>query len=102
MPFSEDGEYGHDGDGIILGDTNERGYWEAREDAEYLTYERLSQMEPEGGGVCAVEWWETERVFLSREEATAYGESQAHNYRHGWRVYGVPSEGELAELIKTT
>ena len=49
-----------------------------------------------------VEWWDTESVWLSREEGEAYGLAHAYNYPDGWRVYGVPSEGELAKLLKTT
>ena len=51
---------------------------------------------------CVIEEWHTEGVWLSREEANAYAEAHHYNYRHGFRVYGVASNGELAELIKTT
>jgi len=35
FPYTTDGEYGHDGEGVILGDTSSRNLWEPREDAEY-------------------------------------------------------------------
>lgn len=47
------------------------------------------------------EKWHVDSVWLSREEAEAFRKS--HSYR--WtdsQVYGVPSNGELAELIKST
>jgi len=51
---------------------------------------------------CVTEQWLTEGVYLTREEATAYGNRKSYNYTDGWRVYGVCAEGELAELIKST
>ena len=44
----------------------------------------------------------TERVFLTQEEAKAYGESRP--YAHGikgkdWKIYGVPCEGLMAEIL---
>lgn len=51
---------------------------------------------------CILAHWQTERVWLSREEATAWGEAKHYNYREGWRVYCVCAEGELAKLLKDT
>jgi hypothetical protein len=48
---------------------------------------------------CALETWDTEHVFLSREEGEAYGRARAYNYRDGWRVYCVCAEGQLADLL---
>ena len=49
------------------------------------------------------EIWHTDRVYLSREEGEAYGRSrESYAWRDGWRVYGVPSYGLMAELIKGT
>lgn len=90
----DDGEFQHDGEGICLGDTDERGCWRPRHDSEYLTNRQLVEME------CAYEEWDTEGVWLSREEANAFGERYHYNYRDGWRVYGIPSNGLLAEAIK--
>jgi hypothetical protein len=49
---------------------------------------------------CALETWETERVYLSREEAESYGRARAYNYRDGWRVYCVCAEGALGALLR--
>ena len=46
--------------------------------------------------------WITESVFLTREEGEEYGRRTEYRYMHDWRVFGVPSEGELAKLIATT
>jgi hypothetical protein len=43
--------------------------------------------------------WGTERVFLTRKEAEDFGRAHHYNYWAGWRVYCVPCEGELAELL---
>jgi len=51
---------------------------------------------------CVTSEWITESVWLSREEATAYGNAKSYNFTDGWRVYGVCANGELAELIKGT
>lgn len=49
---------------------------------------------------CAVETYRTESVWLTREEGEAFGRAKDYRYGKGWRVYGVPSEGELAQMIK--
>jgi len=41
-------------------------------------------------------------VFLSREEGELYGKNHDYNYPDGWRVYGVPSMGELSDVLKVT
>lgn len=38
-------------------------------------------------------------VWLTRQEADAFVESQRHNLRDPW-VYGVPAGGELAEAVR--
>lgn len=48
----------------------------------------------------AVVEWHTERVFLTRSEAEAFGKAKDYNYRDGWRVYCVPCEGELCERLE--
>jgi len=49
----------------------------------------------------AVDWWETESVWLDRDEAERWAEAKSHRFPHGWRVYAVCAEGELARLLKT-
>ena len=90
----EGGEYGHDGEGWLLGDILPGGKWEPREDSEYLTWQELE------GKECATSYWCTESVWLTREEATEYAESRSYNYPDGWLVYGVCAEGELVDWIK--
>lgn len=48
--------------------------------------------------------WRTVDVWLDRAEATAWGESQRHNYGEkgvGWQVYGIPAAGQLAALLRS-
>ncbi len=43
-------------------------------------------------------------VFLTREEAESFGESQRHNLGEkgdGWTVWCIPAEGELARILNT-
>lgn len=49
---------------------------------------------------CAIESWETERVFLQREEGESYGTSRAYNYPSGWRVYCVTASGALGKMLE--
>ena len=51
---------------------------------------------------CVTESLRTVGVFLSREEADDFGKRTHYRYPHGFRVYGVPAEGELASLIEGT
>jgi len=46
--------------------------------------------------------WLVERVFLSREEAEAWGKAHEYRWPGGWRVYGTCAEGELVELLRGT
>lgn len=47
----------------------------------------------------ATEYWDTERVFLTRADGEAYGNGRAYNYSDGWRVYCVPAAGDLVEVL---
>ena len=47
---------------------------------------------------CAIEYWITDYVFLTREEAVEYGKARSYNYKK-WRVFCVPCIGELADLL---
>lgn len=44
--------------------------------------------------------WHTEGVWLDRDEAEIWGKLHHYNYPSGWRVYGVPSEGQLAFVLQ--
>lgn len=69
-------------------------YPKDRPDADALTVDELKDLE------AVVTWWETESVWLSREEAEDYGRRRAYNYRDGWRVFCVCAEGRLGELLQ--
>ena len=59
------------------------------DDCEDLTEEQFELMEDEGN-ICR--YWDTIRVFFSREEAEAYGESKSYDYgekNKDWRVYCI-------------
>ena len=47
--------------------------------------------------------WRTEKVFFRRPEAEEYATANRHNLgrlHHGCRVYCVPTEGRLADILK--
>lgn len=58
------------------------------------------KMESVDGYPAVIETWRTESVWLDRPSAEKFAKAHAHNYRHGWKVYGVPSEGELARMLR--
>lgn len=45
--------------------------------------------------------WMTDSVWLDRDEAEKFAKAHEYNYCNGWRVYGAPSHGQLAELLKS-
>lgn len=48
-------------------------------------------------------YWRTERVFLTREEARSHGKARPYEWgeeNDGWRIYGVPCEGLIAEILQ--
>ena len=49
-----------------------------------------------------VENWDTQSVWLEREEAEEFAKRTEYRYPQGWRVYGVNACGNLATLIKET
>lgn len=64
----------------------------------FQTKRRIYHTEVEQG----VDVWHTERVFLLEKEARNYGASQEHNNREfgkGWRIWGVPCDGVMADLL---
>ncbi len=103
IPWTDDGEYRWHDDGVLLGDdvmVNDRLTWCPRDDAEYLTWAQLEEMNSDEGGACATQRWRTEFVTATREEGEAHGRDRAYNYPDGWRVYGIPSTGLLAKAIQ--
>lgn len=52
------------------------------------------------GVPCVIESWSTESVWLTREDATAFGERRSYRWPDGWRVYGVNADDSLADAIR--
>jgi len=48
---------------------------------------------------CVTLFWETERVFFTREEAEAWGRARTYRWS-AWRCYCVSAEGDLAALLR--
>lgn len=51
---------------------------------------------------CENETWNTEYVFLTQKEAIEWGESRPYAWGklgEGWRIYGVPCCGIMAQLL---
>lgn len=62
----------------------------------------IGELYEDYGSEYVVETWHIERVFLSREEGEAWAKARSYRWPDGWQIYGLPAEGELAELIKNT
>ena len=48
------------------------------------------------------DYWHTECVFLTSDEAMKHGEARPYawgEYKEGWRIWGVPCEGLMAEIL---
>lgn len=51
---------------------------------------------------CYIKVWHTEAVFLTQQEAEAWGNSRPYVWgkqNKGWRIYGVPCWGLMPELL---
>ncbi len=51
---------------------------------------------------CFVKVWETEAVFLTREEARDHGKARPYAWgeeNKGWDIYGVPAKGLMVDLL---
>jgi len=99
MPYTDDGEYYFDGEGVILGDVGSDHVLRPREDTEYLTNKQLAEMETAEGVPCLIETWDTESVWLDRDEAEAWGNAKSYRFGDGWRVYSVPAMGDLTAIL---
>lgn len=58
--------------------------------------------EDEDNCSCYVEIWETEAVYLTRDEANAHGEARPYAWGKkgkGWDIYGVPAHGIMVEIL---
>ncbi len=87
--------------GVVQLDDDDKPVRDEHGEYKVMTDDELSEMiHGEFDLPCAIETWETERVFLTRQEAEEYGNSRSYNYRKGWRVYAVPCAGELAKALR--
>lgn len=72
---------------------------------EGCTCGAFNQEEGESTGqecTCGFEYWETENVFLTREEAREHGKARPYAWgeeNKGWRIYGVMCIGLMVELL---
>lgn len=48
----------------------------------------------------AVEWWDTHRAYITREEAEDFGRYNVHNQKE-WRVYCVPGYGVMQTVVES-
>lgn len=51
---------------------------------------------------CGFEYWETEAIYLTREEANNHGEARPYAWGKrgkGWRIHGVPCYGIMVKLL---
>jgi len=44
--------------------------------------------------------WHTEGVFFTRKEGEDWAAARAYRWPHGWQVYCICAEGQLAEILK--
>lgn len=84
--------------------------WKEGVDRENGQPTDLAEIFRNHGTEYAVESWRVIGVWLDRDEAESWGQTQQHNYGvkyknidspgRSWMVYGTPSEGSLAELLR--
>ena len=69
------------------------GFWNHEESCENEDVEECT---------CGVTVWETEAIYLAKEEARSHGEARPYAWgkeNEGWRIYGVPAKGIMVELL---
>ncbi len=87
--------------GVVQLDDDDKPVRDEHGEYKVMTDEELSEMiHGDFDLPCAIETWETERVFLTRQEGEEYGKAHYYNYRKGWRVYAVNCMGELAQALR--
>ena len=78
---------------------DEGWYVSKDEDADKVTTEMMADHD------IGTLHWDTQKVFLHREEARRYGERRPYAWGdegEGWRIFCVNAEGELAQTISGT
>ena len=53
-----------------------------------------------GAPIC-ISTWESESVWVDRDEAEVWAMNHAYRFPHGWRVYGEWARGALAKMLRT-
>jgi len=86
--FKDPDGYSYDGEGFVRDDADPEA------DDPYLTDKELVSKE------CAFEYWESESVWFTRDEAEGWAERHAYRFPSGWQVYCMCAEGRLSELLK--
>jgi hypothetical protein len=87
-------------------DHDSDGWNRVDDDGEIISEDLVSEDEVAASdSESYIDIWETEGVWLDRDEAEAWGESHAYRFENqkkgvGWRVYGMPSYGDLAKLLQ--
>lgn len=101
VPFSEDEEDFDFTDGILDrvkdADGNDLEEPQSVNLEDWLKLEFCTSF---GDVPCVQENWRTESVWLDRGEAESWAKAHQYRWKHGWRVYGVPAEGELAKRLR--
>ena len=104
---------GHDGESYIAEDIEELKTWQPKvaalfdgldpEEGEYPCDDDMRKVllesESLNGDQFIFEYWETHRVFFTREAAQQFGDDHSYRYTGGYRTFGVSATGELAELV---
>lgn len=79
-------EYGEDGCNC--------GYWNHE---EACANENIREC------TCGFDYWYTEAIYLTKEEALTHGDARPYAWgtreEGGWRVFGVPAKGIMTELL---
>jgi hypothetical protein len=96
---------GYDGDSMWVEDTSEVPDWMMpflAEDGTVDTTEGfwtfVENEDNDNGWPFVVIDWNTEHVFLTRDEAETFAKTKSHRWDK-WRVYCVPAEGQLARVL---
>ena len=93
-------EYDSDMEGLKITDSDTaRGRWSTKFTKEQLAgKETLTDKQLIAMEVAHIHW-NPERVFLSREAGERYGKACSYNYPSGWRIYSVPADGSLKDML---
>lgn len=95
-------------DDIEISD-GEDGFWKMDPDSEGMVLRNMDSGQEMTGKEAedfllehgrAVEIWDDVEIYGTHDEAQDVGEATDHRYPSGWRVYGMPLGGKLAEALR--